>query len=191
MRKKSVLHPNIKSVIDDLICGYTEEGINHHYAGIGSRETPQAYLEQMTTIATYLAARGWILRSGGASGADMAFEQGADHMKEIFLPWPNFNGSFSHHFVIPEEAFQIASEFHPAWNNLSPTARLLMGRNVQQVRGKLLTTPSKFVICWTPDGADGYNIRTSQNTGGTGQAIRIAHASRIPVYNIYKELEGL
>ena len=62
-----------------------------YYTGIGSRETPSHILELMTKIAKYLDSLGFILRSGGAPGADTAFANGAVN-KQIFIPWKNFNG---------------------------------------------------------------------------------------------------
>jgi hypothetical protein len=37
------------------------------------------------------------------------------------------------------------------------------------------------VLCWTPDGAID---KTGKKTGGTGQAIRLAVAHGVPVYNL-------
>ncbi len=65
------------------------------YAGVGSRETPDNVLVQMTKIATFLENKGFTLRSGGAPAADDAFEKGVHIIhgkKEIFLPWYKFNG---------------------------------------------------------------------------------------------------
>lgn len=44
------------------------------YAGVGSRETPMEVLELMTEASVWLGAKGYTLQSGGAIGADMAFE---------------------------------------------------------------------------------------------------------------------
>ena len=44
------------------------------YAGIGARTTPASVLADMTVMAGWLARTGWTLSSGGASGADSAFE---------------------------------------------------------------------------------------------------------------------
>lgn len=155
------------------------------YAGIGSRETPEEVLEQMRQIAAHLAKCGWILRSGGASGADAAFEQGCGSgPKEIYLPWKNFNQNPSSLYTIPDEAFKIASEHHPVWHRLSPSAKKFLARDVQQVLGQNLDTPVQFVACWTSDGAEKH---TTSKTGGTGQAIRVAVANRIPVYNLRNE----
>ena len=60
------------------------------YAGIGSRRTPDDVLEQMTQLAQELGKLGWTLRSGGADGADRAFQDGAEAVggrREILLPW--------------------------------------------------------------------------------------------------------
>lgn len=44
------------------------------WTGIGSRETPLALLSKMTEVAEFLGKAGYVLHSGGAIGADMAFE---------------------------------------------------------------------------------------------------------------------
>ena len=49
-----------------------------YYAGVGSRDTPPEVLARMTGIATKLYYLGYVLRSGGAPGADQAFEAGVD-----------------------------------------------------------------------------------------------------------------
>jgi len=160
---------------------------SHPYTGIGSRKTPKHILDVMVDIARELEQRLYCLRSGGAEGADMAFESGvrSEYWKEIYLPWPGFNGHDSTLHTPEPLAFDIAARFHPAWGALSPAMRKLMARNVHQVLGVKLSinSPSKFVVCWTPDGAETMQ-RTSRATGGTGQAIRIASANTIPVFNL-------
>jgi hypothetical protein len=115
-------------------------------------------------IAQRLAALGWVLRSGGAVGADIAFEEGAKE-KEIY------RGSDA-----TDEALRVAARLHPAWDRCSDHARRLLARNVFQVLGPDLCTPSDMVICWTLDGKD---------TGGTAIALRIAQEHAIPVFNLF------
>ena len=165
-----------------------------YYTGIGSRQTPKNVLLRIETIAEEMAHRGWILRSGGADGADSAFEKGCDRAngkKEIFLPWKEFNNNQSTLTTLPKEAYTIAYKFHPNPDALKKTeyGKELMARNTLQILGKDLETPTIFVICWTPDGIEDGN-KTSRITGGTGQAIRIADAYNIPVLNI-KNRESL
>ena len=153
-----------------------------HYAGIGSRSTPEPYLSRMTILATELAKKLIVLRSGGASGADMAFERGAGPLKEIYLPWKNFNSNPSHLHHINDAAMHMAERFHPAWHRLSDPVRKLMARNSYQVMGYDMQTPSDFIVCWTENG---------QFTGGTSQALRIATHYEIPIINFgAKEYKG-
>ena len=150
------------------------------YAGIGSRETPEAICRFMAQAATHLAGLGYTLRSGGADGADKAFESGVPEQspKEIFLPWRGFNGNPSPLFDYTgneRKLFAIAAEHHPAWTRLEPAVKRLHARNVCQMLGYDGQTPVEFVICWTPKGKGG---------GGTGQAIRIAISYGVPVYDL-------
>lgn len=147
-----------------------------YYAGIGSRKTPKHILERMMAIGYVLASDGFILRSGGADGADSAFEKGCDAAhgkKEIFLPWKGFNGSPSDFYEVSPEAIEIAAKFHPAWGKLNQGAKKLHSRNVYQVLGYDLNSPSFVVICY----CDG--------TGGTMQALRIAIERNVPIINLF------
>ncbi len=157
-------------------------GITMSYAGIGSRETPDPVIRLMGKIAEWMEKAGFTMRSGGANGADSAFEAGcAKH--EIYLPWPGFNGRTSSLNSVSTEAMQIASAVHPAFTYLSQAAKKLMGRNTYQVMGKDLKTLSDFVVCWTPDAAD-CEAKRGRRTGGTGQAIALASRWHVPVFNL-------
>lgn len=57
------------------------------YTGIGSRNTPPDILDIMFRLAGKLASEGYVLRSGGAQGADDAFEQGAADSTEIYYAY--------------------------------------------------------------------------------------------------------
>jgi hypothetical protein len=159
------------------------------YTGIGSRETPKETLELMKKIGFAMAKAGWILRSGHAPGADQAFETGArmasckQSQLDIFIPWKGFEGaSNGFEFCVPElycdtyeQAVEIAQQFHPAWDKCTDGAKKMHTRNVYQIAGKDLNTPTKFVVCWTKDGKRG---------GGTGQALRIAEHLQIPIFDL-------
>ena len=147
----------------------------NYYTGIGSRRTPIEISVLMTKIALKLSNTGlWTVRSGGAAGADAAFEIGTalSGLIEIYRP----------KHATPE-ALKMAESVHPAWNRCSDYAKQLHARNCFQVLGPSLDSPSKYVICWTPDGAE-HRHETSINTGGTGQAIRIASLYKVPVFNM-------
>jgi len=149
------------------------------YAGIGARKTPQSVLKDMFTIGAGFAKEGFLLRSGGADGADKAFEKGsnsANGLSEIYLPWKEFNNHQSHLYQILPEAVEISKKHHPDWDALSQGAKKLMIRNVYQVLGDDLHQISDFVLCWTPGG---------KKVGGTSQAIRIADTYGVPVINMF------
>ena len=151
-----------------------------YYAGIGSRETPLIVLKYMAEIARILETKGYTLRSGGAAGADSAFESGVtdSQYKEIYLPKPGFNKSISSLHIIKPWATKIAKQFHPNWPRVMSNefAFQCMSRNTYQIHGYTPTSQkSEFVVCWTVGG---------QLKGGTAQAIRLAMDLGIPVYNL-------
>lgn len=158
--------------------------MSRFYAGIGSRETPSMILLHMQQIALNLARQGYTLRSGGAQGADTAFETGAlqarnewdaQPVPEIYLPWCGFNNHDSVLFgrALSSECTRIAAKHHPQWPQLNDAARKLHSRNTAQVLGANCDSPSDFVLCWTKGGQ-----------GGTAQAVRVARAHNIPVYDM-------
>lgn len=89
------------------------------YAGIGSRRTPAPILHIFTGLASRLAQRGYVLRSGHAPGADQAFERDPQNLAEVYLPWATFEASvppgvaYVQPFPSPE-AVQMAAAHHPA-----------------------------------------------------------------------------
>ncbi len=157
-----------------------------YYAGIGSRKTPPDVRAYMRWLGKELALTGFTLRSGGAVGADAAFEEGCDEAegsKYINIPWNGYNGRSELEVdgyggsAVGPEAESLAEQFHPAWKNLSPSSKRLIGRNSYIILGNAPMTnprPVAFVLCWTPGG---------EGLGGTGQALRIAHDRMIPVFD--------
>lgn len=145
------------------------------YAGIGSRQTPPLVLTLMAKWAVYLAQSGYTLRSGGAFGADCAFENGCDivqGVKQIFTA--NDARRYPHWR-------EHAAKFHPVWRDLTAGMQLLHARNSAIVLGQSLAEPVDFVLCWTPDGT---------SKGGTGQALRIAADEGIPIFNFWNSIDA-
>ena len=154
-----------------------------YYAGIGSRTTPLPIIKLMDDAALFLGHKGWVLRSGGAEGADSAFERGAKKFeKEIYLPWEYFNNNTSDLFAknLPNlfKAREIASNYHPSWDRLSGVVKNLMARNCYQILGKTLDTPVDLVICYC-------KVKNGEWQGGTGQALRHASDLNIPIINLF------
>jgi hypothetical protein len=152
------------------------------YAGIGSRETPQAAIAVIQEFAANMTKGDWTVRTGGASGADEAFAHSVGKIDtdlvEIYLPWAGFNGWHPDEAAMCKptpEAFKLAAKIHPAWKRLSANARTLHARNCHIILGPYLTDPVEFVICWTARGKD---------VGGTAQGIRLARREKIPIINL-------
>lgn len=152
-----------------------------YWTGIGSRETPPEVCRRMTKIAQKFQEMGYILRSGGAQGADAACEAGAGDLKQIFLPWNKFEGRIVDNklFFLPKkEAFDLAATIHPVWDKLTDGAKRLHARNCHQVLGPNLDTPSKLLICWTMGGGE---------RGGTATAMKLAKMYGVPIKNLFEE----
>lgn len=173
--------------------------------GIGSRETPPADMRLLTAIGAASEKRGWRGRSGGAGGADLAFEKGFSDPRniDVILPWKGFlpknmtqadvdaflgrprptsgpGAGVMMSFDKAREAEAMAAKYHPAWDRCSRGARALHSRNMPQVLGLSLDRPTDVVVAWTIDG---------KATGGTGQAIRVAEDIEIPVANLKNPTE--
>lgn len=148
------------------------------YTGVGSRNTPFLVLQAMQLIGEYLYNQGWVLRSGGAVGADTAFQ--GIHIRpndQIYLPWKGFNNSTSLRYSISTETSKYLSMVLDTSHisKLSRAGYLLHSRNVHQVLGDDLKTPSNFLVCWTNGGKD---------IGGTATAIKLARLFNIPIINL-------
>lgn len=155
------------------------------YTGVGSRKTPMAMQLLMMRFAEAAAKKNYTLRSGGALGADSAFENGCDKVKgakEIFFA-ADTHGR--------EDVFEFAQHFHPNWGACSEYAKKLHARNAFQVlgiNGPGQSPTSRFLVCWTPDGYGAHpSIKRSYATGGTGTAIDIAKYYGVLVYNLFDE----
>ena len=158
----------------------------HHkkyWTGVGSRETPKDILDLMYEISLKLDSLGWTLRSGGADGADTAFEKGAKK-PDIYLPWKGFNnrqGIILEHCDRENFAYDLASKIHPAWDKLSRGASALHARNIFQVLGHLDSMPkSKFLICYAKPSGDSVS-------GGTRTAVECAKMHDVKVENLFHE----
>jgi hypothetical protein len=150
------------------------------FTGIGSRRTPPDILETMRDVGRRLCKTA-LLRSGGADGADMAFEEGCDMSngkKEIFLPWKGFNNNKSEYVIDFFEhiwAYDLAYNRFPWIQEQKKSVQNLIARNMQQVLGENGDDPVDMVICWT-----------DADKGGTNYAMTIARDNKIPVHNMYE-----
>lgn len=140
------------------------------YAGIGSRGTPQDECEKLTRLASILEKRGYTLRSGGAEGADKAFEFGVTEIARKIVLRPKH---------ATKAAEEMASKVHPMWSACNEYVRKLHGRNAQIVFGENLDSPVDFVLAWT----------LNPLVGGTSLGINLAKRANIKVFNLAKPEE--
>lgn len=176
------------------------------YAGVGSRETPIEIQQQMYLAAKELDRMGYTLRSGGALGADKAFEGAPQPWKKKdgtvagtkeftkskaeVDEWSKYSNQYNSKtgrlknkeiYTVKDAndtTREIAKEIHPASDRLSDYVLDLQARNTFQIFGKDLDTPVDFVLTWTPKG---------EFSGDTAQAMRLAIGKGIPVINMAKE----
>lgn len=148
--------------------------------GVGSRECPKEICNLFEALGKEALERGWYIRSGHAEGADYAFELGAQLHCIVYLPWSSFNkekpllGSATS-LPLRDEVLEIVYKHEPYAKNLSDGVKLIKSRNVYQVLGVDLQSPSDVVVCWTEEG---------EVVGGTGLAIKIAKDHGIPIINV-------
>lgn len=165
-----------------------------YYSGVGSRRTedPET-LALMTRFARFMAQQNWILRSGAAPGPDTAFELGAPVSKrKIYVPNASFGRRKRQEIIVPKEvnlmtwlrACSIAERHHHLGNRMTADVRDLMGRNVYQVLGDDLKSPSGFLLCDAPLPVYDGDGRVVDVDGGTGMAVRLAHRYGVPVFHL-------
>lgn len=148
------------------------------YCGIGSRRTPSDILIKMNKYASILERMGFILRSGGALGADLAFERGVTKSshKEIFLAKDALEWA---EIYVKKCMPKDRPPYEKSFVNWKPYVKNLLARNMMQVLGRDGISPVKFILCWTPEG----DYQTSI-VGGTGYALRCALINDIPIFNL-------
>jgi hypothetical protein len=160
--------------------------LRKYYTMIGSRETPEDILRLMGHIAEKLAGLHWTGRSGGANGADSALEEGCSRKlcssMEIYLPWEGFNGRSSDNRGYINTPKLLQKLHTLLGNDALVELRHFTQRNVYQLLGKDLSTPSKFVICWAKPTGVGDNCK-----GGTGTAVKLGIANGVEIINLYHQ----
>lgn len=153
-----------------------------YYTGIGSRSTPRPVLDTMVAIAHYLGDRGYTLRSGGAAGADTAFQYGAFirpfEEYRLFGRWTiNYHPQPRISRELRDQAEAIAKRLTPYWDRIPENKRPYLARNPFQVTGATLDSPSAFVLYWAPE-------RNGEPQGGTRTAVMYARELDIPTFNL-------
>lgn len=130
----------------------TNTGVKY-YTGIGSRDISPDTYQLLVDIGERMAEKGYVLRSGGAQGADQAFQEGACKVDpdktEIWLPDSTFENKrlqdakfLGSNYTVPDNSTREAAE---EWlidsgvvkniRSKNLKSRKLLCRNVYQVVG--------------------------------------------------------
>lgn len=163
-------------------------------AGIGSRKTPEKTLEDIRAIGELCRSLKVFVRSGHAEGADMAFEEGAKEYTLVYMPWHDFGpkkkAAPARNYIYFDDtpaiskklAMESVDKFHPAPHHLKWGGRVCLARDFFQVMGTSGKAPVSCIVCWAEPKGKGYD----EVKGGTGQAVRIARANGLPVFNLHE-----
>lgn len=164
--------------------------------GIGSRDSwkikPCNILEFCEKY-----SEGNILRSGEATGSDQYFRNfwKSDQL-ELYLPWETFNEEYRrqdiredcYYTITPQQidGNQILLKDRDIidLSNRSDKVKSLHCRNVLQILGKDVNTPSDVVVYCAPE----TNNRVS---GGTRTAVELARQMGIPTFNLNNGIPDL
>lgn len=142
------------------------------------------HIEFITALVRKFNEDHFTVRVGGNKDIDEYFEE---HMKlkEVHLPWRNFNEKQSKFTFNSPQANHIAKTFFPAYEKVPDSVKAFLARNVRLVVGNTLKSPILFLITWSPDGAENAT-ETSMKTGNVGHLINVASALRVPIFNLAK-----
>ena len=153
----------------------------HRYAGIGSRQITAAEAVAIRNLSKKLAARGFWLYSGNATGADQAFQEGAGSKAIAFLPHAGYNRGICPQTqrcqTITKEAIATARQLHPKGDSLSEHSLAMMARNVQIIEGIPGLPRVEFVLCCADP--DGQGV-----AGGSAMGWKVARRHGIPFLNL-------
>lgn len=160
---------------------------------VGSRDIPDEVRDTLILVGRKFAEQGYHGRSGFAEGSDICFfqgyiEAGMTHNFTNYIPWwgfrkkdiPAFYQDHTNTLRVCKstQAESIASGIHPAWDRCSPAAKALHTRNVFQVLGDEINTPSRLLVCYA-------NMdKHSDPVGGTRTAWMLAKNNNIPCKNL-------
>ena len=158
----------------------------------------------MSELAMIFEKKGYILRSGCATGADAAFEDALYNPAknaEIYIPNKSFpykmGTKYKKHYIVPKEMFGEGFnglycqatrlihkyDIHAGWKYLNTGIMDLHNRNMFQVLGIDLKSKSSFNICYTR-GKELKQADTHSKTGGTGTSINASDLYKIKLFNL-------
>jgi hypothetical protein len=151
-----------------------------YYTGIGTKGSPIGTNDIISDTAARLRRMGFILRTGRYDGAWEAFSAGVEDKFESYSPEDATTLSLN----LAKTSKSVSGPKY--WASLPQNRKNGYARDIMLLLGRNCITPSKFLLCWTPNGTESAIHCTGLNgiTGYVGFFIQFARANKIPVINL-------
>jgi hypothetical protein len=155
-----------------------------YYTAVSLPGFPDALIPDMRNTASRLAQKGFILRTGFDDAAWGSFMGSAKPFNRYVHI--STNDITPTDLRIAKDTIREKDKF--GWDCMDKQKKMRYARNVALLLGIGNSEPSKFLLCWTPNGAECAAHCTGLNgkTGFVGFFIIIARTHGIPVINLHR-----
>lgn len=151
---------------------------------MGNYNANESILPLIQEVMNILRRNGFTARVSASKGFEEMAYNAAGRDGEVYLPFKGFEGKqegFSTYSDAVSKEF--AKRFLPEWNTIKESHQTFYSKNARLVLGKGCKAPAQVAIIWSDDGVEGPSSRT-QKSGHAGHVAAIAHAMKIPVFNL-------
>lgn len=160
-----------------------------HYIGVGASTAPDHILNLIFQISLKMALLGFGLRTQGFTDANRMFYKGAvagNGEAKVYLPWLGADQQANPAFVLPtEEGHANARRKCSTYERMRDSQKKIRAATENLLFGSDTEQPAKFIVCWSPDGAESFE----QTTGSTGEIIAALDARpfwHMPAFNLQR-----
>lgn len=145
-----------------------------------------AIAEKISEISKVLLNKGFIFRYNGDNNKVYNKILDIDLSKvEMYIPWKKFNTDVNAKMSKPEAvAYHHAAEYHKGFKKLPNSVRAILARDVHVLLGESCKNPVRFLLCYSPDGAETIKTLKFATTGNISFSISICDLIGIPVFNL-------
>lgn len=151
---------------------------------MGNYNANEAIMPLIQEVMGVLRRNGYITRVSCSKGFEEMAYNAAGRDGEVYLPFKGFEGKTEGFSTFSDAVSkEFAKRFLPEWNTIKESHQTFYSKNARLVLGKGCKSPAQVVIIWSDDGVEGPANRT-QKSGHAGHVAAIAHAMKIPVFNL-------
>ena len=109
---------------------------------------------------------------------------------ELILPWKDFKvieETFdSKNYFSSPESMDLAKKVYPTWEKQKEYMLKIYSKNIRMIAGQNIRSPSRFVLCWSPDGIETSAARTN-NSDGIEFYLKVSEVYKLKAYNLAAE----